>query len=140
MIALPDVPNEFGWGMIAVGATYAILAISYHVLKPRKAKDEILSNLRKLRRDGVALRNRGKRLNTEDKVDSWIKETDEWGANVIAVLEKGSEAETAYFETLDQMPPRIFPSAINERHLLYLSIITERLQRLMEIMRRLEKS
>jgi hypothetical protein len=102
-----------------------------------RTKSPILSNLRELYGIGVGLRNEGMRINTEAQVEPWIDKVDEWNRKVISNIEQKSVVEATTFETLDLMPPREFQSVVNERHLLYLRVLTEKLQRLIQIMRRL---
>lgn len=136
LIALPDVPNEFGWVMVIAGGAITAIAISYHVLKRREAKDGIQRNLRKLYKHGVHRWNDGMNLDTEEKVELWIKEFETWEAEVIAVIEKRSEIDAADFETLRLMPLLPFPKAINERHAHHLRVFSEKLKRLNQSMQR----
>jgi hypothetical protein len=102
-----------------------------------KLKNEIHAELRKLYKDGVSLWNKGMNLDGVEEVEPWIKEFETWETMAIAVIEKRSELDVADFETLRLMPLLQFPKAINERHVHYLRVFSEKLNRLNQIMRRL---
>ena len=105
-----------------------------------KLKNEIHAELRKLYKDGVTLWNKGMNLNSVGEVEPWIKDFEVWEAMAIAVIEKRSELDAADFETLRLMPRLQFPKAINGRHVHYLRVFSEKLNRMNQIMQRLRDS
>lgn len=104
-------------------------------------REKPLKLLRQLRTDGVALRNTGIYLHSEEELRPWIKKFETWNKQVVNILEKQSQVEASTFEILNNWKSDLsFSNAINKEHEQYLRVITEKLKRLLEIMQRLEKT
>lgn len=101
---------------------------------------ELAEKLVAFRKEGVKLRNRRLEKQREPSVDGlvlagWQREVDEWEKQILATL-KGqvSSADYGRFETLDTYPPMRFGWQINELHGQHLSMLSRRIQILLEIM------
>lgn len=95
---------------------------------------ELAEKLVEFRKEGVKLRNRWLEKQREP-LAGWQREVDEWEKQVLATL-KGqvSSADYGRFETLDTYPPMRFGWQINELHGQHLSMLSRRIQILLEIM------
>lgn len=103
-------------------------------------KANLAEKLVDFRKEGVKLRNR--RLKEHDRasldgleIAGWQREVDDWEKRVLAAL-KGqvSAADYGRFETLNTYPPMHFAWQINGEHGRHLSMLSRRIDILLEIM------
>jgi len=103
-------------------------------------KRDLGDKLVELRRDGVKLRNRRLPKHKEPSIDGlqiagWHIEVDDWKKLVIGTI-KGQVSAKDYgrFETLDTYTPKVFDWQINSEHGRLLSMLSRRIEILLEIM------
>lgn len=101
---------------------------------------EFSAKLVEFRKDGVKLRNRRLEKHSAPSLDglvlaAWNSEVDAWEKEVLATI-KGqvSAADYGRFETLNTYPPLHFAWQINGLHGQYLSMLSRRIDILLEIM------
>ena len=114
-----------------------VLAVR-EVVAGRRARK--INKLTALREDGVRLRN--ERFSTNEALIAWVKEWEAWDRSVISELERvGAEpSDVAWFKTLDTISnPKAFEHAINGNHATHLAWLSEKLERLLTIVRQLDE-
>lgn len=89
-----------------------------------------LTELGKLRGGGVALRNKGRRLEQEEKVRGWIEKAERWNKNVLSEIEKLSPSEAAIFSILDWVTFPTRGKPLSFEHDLHLRMFSQRLIKL----------
>jgi hypothetical protein len=97
-----------------------------------KEKPEI-AQLAKLRTKGVDLRNKVSTIETELQLETWIKAYEQWNTQLLRLAKKISPATADWLRTLDTMPARPPVQAVhwvNNEHIRYARIWSEKLQRL----------
>lgn len=101
---------------------------------------EFAAKLVEFRKEGVKLRNRRLEKSAVASIEGltlagWEMEVDRWEKEVLAAI-KGqvSAADYGRFETLDTFPPLHFAWQINGLHGKYLSMLSRRIDILLEIM------
>ena len=92
--------------------------------------ENILTELGKLREEGVALRNEGRRLKQEKKVRGWIEKAKRWNKNVLSEIEKLSPSEAAIFSILDWVTFPTIGESLSFEHDLHLRMFSQRLIKL----------
>ncbi len=101
---------------------------------------DLAERLVELRRDGVALRNRRLEKSSDASIDGltmagWEMEVERWEKDVLATMKgKISAANYGRFETLNTYSPMNFAWQINVLHGQYLSMLSRRIDILLEIM------
>lgn len=144
-------------GFVAIGAvTYAVnfirSASTIHeeqldeikrhedALNAYSKKRDLGDRLVDLRREGVALRNRRLKKQATPALDGlviagWNAEVDAWEKRVLdAVRGQVSAKDYGRFETLDIYTPKVFGWQINSEHGRLLSMLSRRIEILLEIM------
>jgi len=122
-----------------IHSIYIILLIgsfvAFHNMKKQRdelaskldRRDEInavLENLLTCRERGVALRDQGDSIVTQNDIDDWKDNNDQWRTEVIDELRKLSPAEVGLFDTLDSFQPLQFsgisdPVVLHEMQMLF---------------------
>lgn len=104
-----------------------------------KSEKPEVGKLAKLRTAGVKERNSGANVSNQDQLGAWIKQYEIWNAKMLRLAKKLSPGTADWLTTLDTMPlvPPIAPKVwVDDEHLRYARVWSEKLQRLDIVLRK----
>jgi hypothetical protein len=117
-------------GLIIIGV--GVDVVSHFIKRPT------IMRLIKMRQAGVELRNKGMRLSSENEVPEWISSYEKWDTEMLMRLGRLDKEKAEWLRTLGTLPPSLmsYPYTYSDKHLLYLRVFTEKLDRLDTILRK----
>lgn len=121
-----NVASAVGWGLIAGASALLITMGTLH-----RRRTNTLLQLVEMRKRGVDIRNDGMKLNTQDKLASWISVVSAWTEETIRQIGKVSLVDSEFFKTLNEVAPFTLNCRIlDPQHDKWLREHNERLHRL----------
>lgn len=124
-------------GLTVIFGAIVGFAVNLWRLGRYNQQERILLELARLRRSGVAIRNRGERATlTGPTFDAWKSEIDEWKTALIAKANEFSPVEGERLDTLDRMVALPYPNIQNPDQVRLLRDTSETLKRLDRLLER----
>jgi hypothetical protein len=118
------------WFWVSIAFFIVSLGMAWEAASRIRKEPPELKQLGAIRKEGVGIRNKAYSVTTQQEVEQFIKEYDEWNNRMLLLVKKLSPAMASDLEILDTFSLTIRPTDVNDAHSKYLSILSEKLTRL----------